>query len=321
MLDRDIALMCISEVEKTIKKGGIVNKVIDYSIANYGPSKTAKYILRLAKKYKHKTYAKIQVNNSWECACVPYLPVFGLVAKHVERLKKEGVVNFMASWTLGGGPSPNLELTAYLCDGKTLDFWLNEKFKEYADAVKRADKMFCKGFTKIPFDVHMLYFSPKTIGVANLWSLLPEEKQSAMVSNSYDDFEIWTAVYGVDTYLKCIKDAIRYMKKGVEIFESIPSPNAELKSLITYAKAALNHYTADCLQTRFSVLKRNLNENIKEIISVLKAEKRLAIEMLSLVKLDSKIGYEASNHYFYNRRNLAEKIINTDKLLAECKYA
>lgn len=319
MLDKDIALMCISEAEKPIRKGGVANRVIDYSIANYGPSKTAKNILSLAKKYKHKTYAKIQVNNSWECSCVPYLPVFDLIAKHVKRLKKEGVTNFMASWTLGGCPSPNLELTAYLCKGKTLDIWIEERFKENAKVVKKADKMFCKGFTKIPFDVNMLYFSPKNLGAANLWSLLPEGKKSAMTSNSYDDFETWTGVYGVEVYLKCMKKAIKYIKKSIDIFGGISSSGAEYKSLILYAKAAFNHLAADYCQTRFSVLKRDLNKNLDEIIDILKTEKKLAAEMLSLMKQDSMIGYEAANHYFYNGRNLAEKIINTDKLLAKCE--
>ena len=38
-----------------------------------------------------KTLAKVQVNNSWECSAVPYLPVPDLVEEHLDRLEKAGV--------------------------------------------------------------------------------------------------------------------------------------------------------------------------------------------------------------------------------------
>ena len=34
-----------------------------------------------------------------------------------------------------------------------------------------------------------------------------------------------------------------------------------------------------------------------------------AKELLALVREDARIGFEASNHYFYTERNLVEKIV------------
>ena len=42
------------------------------------------------------------------------------------------------------------------------------------------------------------------------------------------------------------------------------------------------------------------------------AEKELALtqKMLALMNRDASIGFEAANHYYYSKGNLAEKIIN-----------
>ena len=43
---------------------------------------------------------------------MPYLPVMDLVAEHCHNLASAGVDGMMLSWSLGGYPSPNLEIAA-----------------------------------------------------------------------------------------------------------------------------------------------------------------------------------------------------------------
>jgi len=43
---------------------------------------------------------------------------------------------------------------------------------------------------------------------------------------------------------------------------------------------------------------------------ILDEEIRLAQSLHRLMNLDSRIGYEASNHYFYTSRDLQEKVLN-----------
>jgi hypothetical protein len=48
---------------------------------------------------------------------------------------------------------------------------------------------------------------------------------------------------------------------------------------------------------------------------VLKSEIDLAMRLIGCVRADPRIGFEASNHYFYTERNLAEKVVNCEFLL------
>ena len=84
-----------------------------------------------------------------------------------------------------------------------------------------------------------------------------------------------------------------------------------LTQLKAYAKAAYIHFKADLLQTQFSFYKRELTARKKELLGLLQEEKTIAEELLSLTEEFPAIGFEASNHYFYNDRNLIEKILQT----------
>ena len=67
---------------------------------------------RCAQEKGHKTSAKVQVNDSWECSTIPFMPVFDLVREHMTGLKNADVENIMLSWTLGGYPSINLKIAS-----------------------------------------------------------------------------------------------------------------------------------------------------------------------------------------------------------------
>ena len=100
-----------------------------------------------AKEKGHKIYAKIQANNSWECSCVPYLPVYDLLYEHVSNLKKLGVKDLMLSWTVGGYPSKNIKLVDSLLSSDSFrleDFYI-ENFK-FPQETHRAVKKICDAF-------------------------------------------------------------------------------------------------------------------------------------------------------------------------------
>ena len=83
-----------------------------YSISSVGPGPQAVDNWKAAQAAGLRTVAKVQVNNSWELSTVPYLPVMDLVAEHCRNLASAGVDGTMLSWSLGGYPSPNLEIAA-----------------------------------------------------------------------------------------------------------------------------------------------------------------------------------------------------------------
>ncbi len=310
LLDKNISVMCVSEYDLAINKGGIESRVIDYSISNPGPSDIALKSLSKSRECGHKLYAKIQASNSWECSCVPYLPVFDLVYEHIENLKKCTVEDHFLTWTLGGYPSPSISLTSSFSAGSSLEEWYERKFGKEAKEVHGAVKVLCDAFREFPFHIKVLYMSPKNLGPANMWDIEAEEKTSSMVCYSFDDIENWTGPYPYDVYVSQLEKLCDKWSAGIELLENIGA-NEKTDELIRYAKAALAHWRSDLHQTRFAYYKR-LGDKTK-MLDCVKSEKQNAEELLGLIRLDAKIGFEASNHYFYTERDIIEKILRMEK--------
>ena len=320
LLDKDISVLCVSEYNLAIQKGGVDGRVIDYSISNVGPSEITCKTLQKARETGHKVYAKIQTNNSWECSAVPCLPVFDLIYEHLHNLSALGVEDYMLTWTLGGWPSPALSLTsAYAKDGVdfSLEKWYKAEFGNEYIQVWKAVRAFCQAFQEYPFSIASLYNSPKTLGEANLYDLEKEELQSTMVCFAYDDYKMWTEPYPVETYLSQYEKLLTKWKEGLTELSGIQTQEKtpKIDELRLYAEGAYSHFYSDYLQTRFSLLKNDMDKNRAEIINVLRASLQNAETLINLIYQDAKIGFETSNHYFYTDRNLVEKIVNVQQLL------
>lgn len=310
MLDKDISVLCVSEFDLDIEKGGVKSKVIDYSISNPGPSELTKKILQKARKEGHTVYGKIQASNSWECSAVPYLPVFDLVYEHLENLNAQGVENLFLTWTQGGYPSPSVALACAYTEGLNLDGWYQKYYGENATAVHEGVRVLCEAFREYPFSIGALYLSPKTLGSANLWDLTPEEKGSTMVCYVYDDYEAWISPYPYEVYTGQLEKMLCGWARGINLLSALPQTE-KIAELVRYARAAYAHFTTDLLQTKFAKAKRE--EDRVEMNACVKAEKQNAERLLSLMREDGRIAYEASNHYFYTERNLLEKIIRMER--------
>ena len=156
----------------------------------------------------------------------------------------------------------------------------------------------------------MLYNSPKTLGPANLWEIEPEEQTSTMVCYAFDDYENWILPYPHEIYVSQFEKVINLWKEGIAILEKAEQ-TALVCEIIRYAKVACCHFTTDLLQTKFAFVKRvGDREQMKKLIS---EEKQNTIDLLNLFVTDAKIGYEASNHYYYTYPNLIEKILRREK--------
>ena len=311
LLDKGISIMAVSETDLQIEHGGVRLGVVDYSMSHVGPSDFSKNTLCYAKELGHKIYAKIQVNNSWECSSVPALPVFDLVEEHIKKLQNIGVDGYMLSWTLGGYPSLNLDLVSALTANNAfvLSEWYKKHFQENAEEVHRAVTLFCRGFRHFPFSVNTLYYSPKNVGCANLWDLETEEKISAMVGFSFDDYENWIKPYPYEVYVSEYKRLLFHWKQGLKILRAIQNDIAVGETLL-FAETAYLHFEADLLQTEFSYYKRKENFDAERLLKITRRALRATKELLFLQSKDARIGYEASNHYFYTKRTLVEKILN-----------
>ena len=305
-LEKGISVLCVSEFDLDIEKGGVPSKVIDYSISNPGPSELTKKVLQKARETGHTVYGKIQASNSWECSAVPYIPVFDLVYEHLENLNAEGVENLFLTWTLGGYPSPSVALASVYKKGFDLDGWYQECYGENAKGVHDGVRVLCDAFREYPFSIGALYLSPKTLGSANLWELTAEEKSSTMVCYAYDDYEAWISPYPYEVYVAQLGKLLSGWEKGIDLLSKLPQTE-KIAEIVRYAKAAYAHFKTDLLQTQFAKYKREGDrEGMKACIL---SEKQNAETLLALIREDGRIAYEASNHYFYTERNLIEKIV------------
>jgi len=311
MLDPEISVLCVSEYDLDIEKGGVKSRIIDYSISNPGPSETSENMMTKAREAGHKVYAKIQASNSWECSAVPYIPVFDLVCEHLENLSAIGVGDYFLTWTQGGYPSPSVELAGEYKKGFDLDKWYEKKYGKNADVIHEGVKKISDAFREYPFSVRALYMSPKTLACSNMWDLTPDEKSSCMVCYSYDDYESWITPYPYEVYVSQMEKLLDLWQEGIDILRTAEK-NEQTEELLRLAIASRLHFLTDLLQTKFSKAKREGNKEL--MLRCIKEEKQTATKLLELVRLDSRIGYEASNHYFYTERSLIEKIVRMEAL-------
>ena len=270
-LDKDIVAVCASEYGVEFEKGGVKSFVIDYSISNPGPSDITKFSFEVAKKKGMTACAKIQTNNSWECSAVPYLPVHDLVLKHLENLNDIDVRDYMLTWTLGGYPSPMLDLVAQFAQNPSafnLEKWYEKHYGDQAELVHNAVKKFCEGFVEYPFYIAGLYNSPKTLGPANLWDLKAEEKRSTMTCFSFDDYETWITPFPYEVYTSQYEKLFKAWEEGLAIL-STAKETPLVKELKECAEGAYIHFKADGLQTQFAYYKRDFANYKTQALSVL----------------------------------------------------
>ena len=296
-----VILQSQSELDVPTEKGGVRGVVRDYSMSNIGPGERALEEWELAKERGLEISAKVQVNTSWEASTCPALPVYPLIEEHVRRLKDAGVSNIMLSWTLGGYPSLSVAHAAKY-------FFEHCDFPALSQSVRRASQIFSDAFAEFPFNKDTLYFGPQNAGPS---SLLFEEKtdyRATMTCYAYDDIERWRSIYPIEIFEDQLAKLCDKWQKGLELLQV--EDESEMK---TMAHTAYLLFRSSLDQLRF-YRAREVGDRAQMLTSV-KCELQNAEEMLALMLAEPAIGFEAANHYYFSRGQLAEKILNCHDLL------
>ncbi len=315
-LPKDAWYLCISEWGKEIHVGGVRNDVFDYSISQVGPSDEVREAIRYAKEKGLKVAAKIQANNSWELSGVPYIPVPHLVEEHINNLKELGVDGLMMSWTHGGYPGGNLALIH-----STADQLVQENFHpEAAQIITKCLKDFSAAFRHFPFDVGTMYRSPVNAGARNLLHLQDTGFKSTMVGYPYDDLKGWRSVYPEDIFedhFRMVTEGWSGALKELEAASScIQETERELYvEILSMAQGSFAHLQSTYLQTCF-IRRRNAGD-VEGMKKYAREELENTLALYSLMRRDSRVGFESSNHYYYSLQSILEKIVNCETILAE----
>ncbi|MCX5637574.1 MAG: alpha-amylase family protein [Planctomycetota bacterium] len=337
-LPDNVYLMSVSEWGKPIVRGGVTSVIGEYSISAVGPGPRALRHWALAKKRGLKTIAKVQVNCSWELSAMPYLPVMNLVAQHCDNLTKASIDGLMLSWTVGGYPSPNLQLVKQFQarPAPTIQQALTKVAEsrystEAAADVLAAWSKFSTAFAEYPFDIRYLYKGPTQYGPANLLCPEPTRYSSTMVGFPYDDIEGWRGIYPAEVLAGQFEKMAAGWQEGLSIYEkalsktSLPSQHTNVHSDLIIAEAVYLHFKSVANQIRF-ILARNAflsgslsrterQAKIEVIKAVVADEIQNAKRLFVLTREDPRIGFEASNHYYYLPLDLVEKAINCEYIL------
>jgi len=338
-LPKSVWFMSVSEWASLYERGGIKAHVGEYSMSVVGPGETARNNWKAAREAGLKTVAKVQFNNTWELSAVPWLPVMDLVAKHAAQLAQEKVDGLMLSWSLGGYPSPNLEIArVYSIDPKAdekkvLDDLAEKYYGRAAVAeVRKAWTAFSQAFQLFPFSANVIYKAPLQSGPANLVFAKSTGYAATMVGIPYDNLNGWIHPYPQDVFISQFDQLANEWKKGLEHFANAVKLSRRKNkgtSIRDYnmAEAAYIHFASVANQATFilsrdSLLNKNVTAANKRILkgkikAVLTNEIELSKKLYEITSLDSRIGFEASNQYFYVPQDLMEKVINCEFVMKQ----
>ena len=312
----NVFITCVSEWGMETHVGGVKQYLRDYSISQVGPAGEAKAVWAYAREKGLKTAAKVQINNSWELAAVPSIPVPYLIREHLDKLRKERVSGLMLSWTLGGFPGGNLEQLR-----GTPEEVAAQKFgPATAEKVCRAWRLFSEAFRNFPHSVGVVYNAPMNYGPMNLLYLQPSGYRATMVGFPYDHVEAWRNIYPEEVFVNQFQILTDKWREGLEMLKlAAPGVSAaereDFEDIRRTAETAFCHFESTLLQTRFTLARRKGDRETMR--SCAEEEREIALKLYKIARTDSRIGFEASNHYFYTLNDLREKVINCSYILEQ----
>ncbi len=306
-------LLSVSEEHVPFTRGGVDGYVRDYSMSVPGPGEKATRRWNAALENGMKPVAKIQINGSWEMSAMPFVPIFGLIGEHLQNVKNAGVRDVMLTWTVGGSPSPITKFTcAFLDSEETLETalpaFLKAEYGAAADVVAKADAQFCKAFREYPFDITVIYNGPHTFGPMAPFFEEPSGCASTMVGFPYDDLDGYRSQFPREVFESQFGKMTAEWKKGLDILESYTDTSPAYVELCRMAKATYCHIASTYNHIRH-VRHRDLGDTAGVKAAILDEQK--VVEMLMPLRAeDSRIGFEASNQYYFSMQDLVEKQIN-----------
>ena len=333
------ALMSVSEWGTPITRQGVDAVIGEYSLGATGAGPRAKRSWALARNHGLRTYAKVQIGTTWELSTVPYIPAVENVALHADDLRRRGLDGYMTSWTLGGYPSPNLEVFNRLVAEPELDVedaMAAVAERRYGAAcagpVLKAWKAYSRALREYPFDVGLLYFAPLQPGPSNLLWKNSTGYSATMVGIPYDAIDMWHREFPLQVIREQLEWVAREFMQTTETLledtQRLESPAAQHRRALDgeagVAEACAIHFQSTANQMRFVEARNSLagsedDAERRRLVGILEETLHLEIELARRLYLcqqaDSRIGFEATNHYMYVPVDLAEKALNCLDLL------
>jgi hypothetical protein len=127
-----------------------------------------------------------------------------------------------------------------------------------------------------------------------------------MTCFAYDDLESWRSIYPVDVFEDQFRKLCEGWEKGLAL---LPEGNDSEVSVMAHTAYCI--FKSSLNQIRF--IRARDEGRFDDCIKLAEDEERIARLMLVQMNKNAAIGYEASNHYYFSKGQIVEKILN-------CKY-
>ena len=311
-LPKDAILLSQRETFREFSRGGVSNRVEDYSISVSGIGPRARRHWEVARKSGHAIAGKLQVNNSWECSTVPYSPVFQRFISMIEDMSGTGIGDLILNWTQGGYPSPIIRLISemFFKTDDEPDFLgkLAAIYGDNAERVWKAADCFSRAFEEFPFDRGFIYLGPTNVGVGNIFYERPTGMHATMTCYAFDDLDIWSRAYPPEVLESQFKKLCDAWDKGLELIKDMDGEFRDI-AVASYIQFRSSYDVIRFIRLRDSYIAGNM-EIVDDIRYILKVERMLATEMYKIMLRRPEIGFEAANHYYLSIENVLEKLVN-----------
>jgi len=152
-----------------------------------------------------------------------------------------------------------------------------------------------------------------------------------MVGFPYDDLDAWCAAYPTEVLIAQFdkmadgfESALTDLKGAFQSARLKASQRQAAIEEIRVAETAAIHFRSVANQVRFVQARRALEAAktagearpwLEKLEGTLQGEISLARRLHAIQTRDSRIGFEATNHYYYVPTDLAEKVLNCHDLL------
>ena len=220
----------------------------------------------------------------------------------MQGLLDEGVKHVLLSWTLGGYPCRNIAAAAKY-------FYEKCSYTGEGERVNEAQRIFAEAFSEFPFHVEVLYLGPQNAGPSNLLFEKPTGYDATMTCFAYDDLKSWRAIYPEDVFESQLGKLCEKWEGGLRLLDE-----ADESESTVMAHAAYCLFKSSYNQVRF-IRMRNSGK-YADALAAARDELKISEKMLSLMNKNAAIGYEAANHYYFSKGQLAEKILNCEYIIA-----
>ena len=175
-----------------------------------------------------------------------------------------------------------------------------------------AQKRMSEAFGEFPFHISVAYHAPQNFGPMAPFYAEKTGWNATMVGFPYDDLDGWRGIYPPEVLEAQFGKLVQGWRAGVELLEGGRGSSADFDDMARVAEAALCHFESAYNHIRF-VRARNADD-VAGMRAAIASEKDAVRRLLALRARDSRLGYEASNHYFYTVNDLIEKCLQLDWL-------